>query len=325
MAIYIDSELMGETSHSPIAVFTPIYSPSQVNRIYESAQDYQWGIMIGCINDTVHDGVAGPLDYFSLFQILSSKGYDPLRPIRGPKAIEHIGRKLGDMIYHGSRNNHARAWIERRVESYAIEIQDFVKDYIYGSVAVPSFGDGQTAKAPLDKSTISTRWGKLKSDPSLYGGEGGVEEPLYETGDLFESIRYRIFHVDMAEELKRRRSHSATMRELEKSKHRTALSARLSRKASDSDKAKKPKSEKAKLPKKVKSAIDVVADRLAAKNREVEAYRTSVYSKLTLHLGAMSHIDEMIFRNKRRAMEAGATEDDLRLALEEIGITGFKI
>lgn len=325
MAIYINNEPMDEASHSPIVVFMPIYSPSQVNRIYENAQDYQWGIMIGCLNDTIHDGVTGSLDYFSLFQALSSKGYDPLRPIRGTKAIEYVGRKLGDMIYHGSRNNHARAWIERRIESYARDIQDFVKDYIYGSMAVPSFGSGQAAKAPLGKSTISTRWGKLKSDSSLYGGEGGIEEPLYETGNLFRSIRYRTFHVDMAEELRRRRSHSATMRELEKSRRRTVLSARLSRKASDDNKSKRPKSPKVKLPKNVKSAIDVVADRLAVKRTEVEAYRTSVYSKMTLNLGAMSRIDEMILRNKRRAMEAGATEDELRLALEEIGITEFRI
>ena len=253
MAYHVENVLMDDVEESPIVTFYPIFNRSDYSVVYDNAYDKQYAIQIGVIDDSTHYGVGGALSYFTLFSLLESDGYDPLYPIRGEKAKEHTGRAIGSIIASLAKTDSSQR-IYNRVAAYARQICNFVRDYIYGSRSVPSFGsDISNAKAPLAKETIYKRRAKLKKDPSLYDGERGIQEPLYETGELCNAIKWRLVPVDVvggsvvAERF--RRSSSAELREREKKSARERKRVKTTkemRRASDTEEERKIAKEKKK-------------------------------------------------------------------------------
>lgn len=244
---------MDDVEESPIVTFYPIFNRSDYDVVYDNAYDNQYAIQIGVIDDSTHYGVDGALSYFTLFSLLESDGYDPLYPIRGEKAKEHAGRVIGNIIESLAKTNSSR-YIYSRVASYAKEICSFVKDYIYGSQSVPSFGTSSSFnKAPLAQETLYKRRSKQKENPSLYGGAAGIEEPLYETGELCDAIKWRLVPVDVVSgpvvAKRSRRKSAASAREAEKRMLREAKgikSTKQMRRADDARNEKKAASKKKK-------------------------------------------------------------------------------
>lgn len=247
---------MDDVEESPIVTIYPIFNRSDYDVVYDNAYDKQYAIQIGVIDDSTHYGVDGALSYFTLFSLLESDGYDPLYPIRSEKtkkAKEHAGRVIGNIIASLAKTNSSR-YIYSRVASYAKEICSFVKDYIYGSQSVPSFGTSSSFnKAPLAQETLYKRRSKQKENPSLYGGAAGIEEPLYETGELCDAIKWRLVPVDVVSgpvvAKRSRRKSAASAREAEKRMLREAKgikSTKQMRRADDTRNERKAASKKKK-------------------------------------------------------------------------------
>lgn len=317
-------------SDSPIVTFFPVIRRGDSSVVYRYAGNSQYAIQIGCIDEETHVNPRGfALDYLMLFAYLHSKGYDPLRPIRGDQAKRHTGTRIGDVIVdvarsemeseaeylaevrsksvgelllgsRMSRNPKGHLSVDMQIRNglsrIASEIAEFVKDYIYGSVSIPSPGGASNAKPKLEDSTIKWRKANRREDPSLYGGESGIEEPLYETGQLYSSIKWRLVRCDVVSQYADARSMAAIKREYEKKLRRKQTgrkTAREMRKAYVENPAAKLKAKVAKVVKvrtgispavKTESDRNAIADKWIAENWEAykavrELSESGIYEK----------------------------------------------
>lgn len=238
---------------SPIITFYPIIRRRDAPVVFKYAFERQYAIQIGCIDSEDHVNADGNvLSYLMLFAYLRKDGYDPLRPIRGEKAQTHVGGQLGEIIASAARKDFddetariartrdskrsgrqglidfdalfksnrrsagAVGGIRSRVTRLASRLCDFVRDYIYGSMSIPSFGAASNAKPKLMDTTIERRRVRRGKNPSLYKGAGGIDEPLFETGTLCDAIKWRIIRCDVVSEHADTRSVAALVRESQK-------------------------------------------------------------------------------------------------------------
>lgn len=240
---------------SPIVTFYPIVRRRDASVVFKYAFERQYAIQIGCIDSEDHVNADGNvLSYLMLFAYLRKNGYDPLRPIRGEKAKAHVGEELGEIIASAARKDFdeeseriAKARASRRSNSQSLNMDDFgflfernirstgaansirtkvsrlasrlcdfVRDYIYGSMSIPSPGAESNAKPKLEDTTIERRTVRRKKNPSLYKGANGIEEPLFETGTLCDAIKWRIIRCDVVSEHADARSVAALVRESQK-------------------------------------------------------------------------------------------------------------
>ena len=268
---------------SPIITFYPIIRRRDASVVFKYAFERQYAIQIGCIDSEDHVNADGNvLSYLMLFAYLRKDGYDPLRPIRGEKAQTHVGEQLGEIIASAARKDFddetariartrdskrsgrqglidfdalfksnrrsagAVGGIRSRVTRLASRLCDFVRDYIYGSMSIPSFGAASNAKPKLMDTTIERRRVRRGKNPSLYKGAGGVEEPLFETGRLCDAIKWRLIRCDVVSGHADARSVAALVRESQKSlkrknTHRITASEMRRSEASDKESREKRK------------------------------------------------------------------------------------
>lgn len=329
MAIHLENALDDVVSTSPIITFLPIFTESEALVVYEKAPDSQYAISVGCI-DAVHYGLNGPISYLNLFAALAADKYDPLRPIRGNKAKNYVGRKIAGIIYSNAKANRQNR-IYRAIVKYARELRDFVCDYIEGSIAIPSFGSESNHKWPLDQNTIYKRRSLMKSRPYLYGGDGGINEPLYETGTLWESIKWLVERVDIVSKKVKERSRAASLREAKKRERRIArgdFGTKQYRKSEQ--KPKEPTKEamkvRARSPRANASAVSI--------SEYIRRYVNAVYAVETgfdretgnaIQRGLRDSLRTVRDRNLQDAYNAGATDRQVLDALNDLGIGEFTI
>lgn len=194
--IGVDDDGLSTNSDSPIITFVPIVRTVDMSYI---AGLPQYAIQVGCIDDNIHHGATGTsLDYFALFEMLQSDGYDPLFPLRGDKARLNIGREITTQIIRGGKRKGRMALdIRSRLNKIGRKLCDFARDYVYGALTVPSFsGDGGSlVKTPLARGTIRKREVLSDKGKAAYEGEAGIDEPLMETGALRKAIKYRLVRI----------------------------------------------------------------------------------------------------------------------------------
>lgn len=329
MAIHLENVDAGELTDSPIITFLPIFERQELEAVYENALDRQYAIRIGCLNDVIHDGEGEPLTYFSLFAALASDGYDPMRPIRGERNMYIIGRRIAKIIYSNAAAGTPNK-IYNKLREYARQICNFVKDYIYGSIAIPDFSNEPNTKNPLDTNTIYKRRSLLKRKPWLYDGENGVREPLYETGNLCEAIKWKLDHVDVVSGKVSRKSRAAEEREFEKKTARAIqrASQRGSKRLAIAKRQEAKKMERWTKPKADPKAVAKVKEIEEGQdwlNRNLQQYynlRWSLRSKRHIVEGrALSPEELKIIESDVKTMEksalaSGITADELRGYIE---------
>lgn len=132
---------------------------------------------------TLHEGITGingeDMDYEKLFGLLYHLGFDPLSVIRHRRlTIQNLLTKVVNQEITGG--DFSKQSILKVLDDEVSELNADVHNYIDG------------AKAPkLAESTIKHyRPMKLEIDSSLYNR--GISSPLYETGQLYDALRYRI-------------------------------------------------------------------------------------------------------------------------------------
>lgn len=153
----------------------------------ERALEYRFCQMnVGIIGDPTHYGYMSSLKYSVLFYLLLNKGYDPLWPLRQPDVKKKIETAMGNAILE-ELSRYARRGgvlnIKRGIKAVGRWAVDTVQEYIYGG-----------EKPELDKETVKARRWRAGEEGggSLYKGKSGIDEPLYETGNLFDAIDFTI-------------------------------------------------------------------------------------------------------------------------------------
>lgn len=124
------------------------------------------------------------ISILGLYKALLSLGFDPLFPIRKGDFISSVSEKMASLIVDriNDRNmNGNPAAIKSRLKSLADSIKNIVQDYIQGGV-----------KPILATKTLSNRRWRSKRDSSLYEGAAGINEALYETGQLCDAVGVEI-------------------------------------------------------------------------------------------------------------------------------------
>lgn len=227
----------GTSSTTPVVTFMPVIRTSDFEDIGGAPQ---YAIQIGCLYSEDHTNVEGEVSsYTELFDNLAAKGYDPLSLIRGDKARLHTGRRITEIIKRHARSERSYHNIRPNLMALARDIGDAVRDYISGELSIPTFANDSSAnKPPLDKSTVTRRERRQERGLAPYDGASGVEEPLMETGNLYNAICYRVIRVsDFAKDYRKKmsaslkahyakeRGRSLTAREMRKSEE-TASNAR---------------------------------------------------------------------------------------------------
>lgn len=153
----------------------------------EKALEYRFCKMnVGIIGDPMHHGYMSSLRYSVLFYLLLNKGYDPLWTIRQPDEKKRIETEMGNAILE-EMSRYARRGgvlnIKRKMKGVGRRVVSTVRDYIYG-------GEKPTL---ADNTLKSRRWrAEAEGGEGLYKGSGGIEEPLFETGNLCNAIDFTI-------------------------------------------------------------------------------------------------------------------------------------
>lgn len=141
-------------------------------------------VEIGIIDRaTLHEGITGTngevMDYEKLFGLLYHLGFDPLSVIRHRRlTIQNLLTKVVNQEI--AKGDFSKQSILKVLDDEVSELNADVHNYIDG------------AKAPkLAESTVKHyRPMKLEIDSSLYNR--GINSPLYETGQLYDALGYRI-------------------------------------------------------------------------------------------------------------------------------------
>ena len=141
-------------------------------------------IVVGITDKSIlHENVAdgGAIEYTKLFRLLALLGFDPLKPVRRrQKSLsDELGVEIRKVISAGHITKENLLVAVNKIGS---RLKQEVQEYIYGG-----------AKPHLAyETTHSFRPLKQSMYPSLYGGSSGINEPLYESGQLFEAIDFDV-------------------------------------------------------------------------------------------------------------------------------------
>jgi len=156
------------------------------DRIYElfGSSTYDFAVIIGVEPERMHDGLMGSCSYSKLFACLDALGYDPLAPLHDQQLLSKFEHKLAAFIYAEAKkmreNKDYSSSMKRKVEAWARNVRDYVRDYIMGG-DVPVFKDSPA------HNTIQSRISRSKKNGGLY--KFGIMNALYETGALCADIK----------------------------------------------------------------------------------------------------------------------------------------
>ena len=143
-------------------------------------------VVVGVIDKAIlHSGPGGEnvISYADLFGFLAALGFDPLAPIRRSQKeyIDALGEIVRKEIVKGDFNKDS---IKARIMSgLGNKMVDAVQEYIFGG-----------RKPKLARATTEEyRPEKARKYPGLYQGAKGMNEALFETGELYEAIECNVF------------------------------------------------------------------------------------------------------------------------------------
>lgn len=138
--------------------------------------------------DAIHRGARTSMPFSALIFLLHHLGFDPLKPLRDSKVKSQFQRKLGRMIVKKTAEalkEGRRVVLKPYVERIAAEAVEFIQDFLFGSV-MPSLKPG------LEDKTMKARYVNSARGLADYAGRRGIEEPLYETGQLADNVTYKL-------------------------------------------------------------------------------------------------------------------------------------
>ena len=143
-------------------------------------------VVVGVIDKAIlHSGPGGEnvISYADLFRFLAALGFDPLAPIRRSQKeyIDILGKIVRNEVVKGDFNKDS---IKAHIMSgLGNKIVYAAQEYIFGG----------TKPRLASATTEEYRPEKAKKYPGLYQGSEGMNEALFETGELHEAIECNVF------------------------------------------------------------------------------------------------------------------------------------
>lgn len=138
--------------------------------------------------DAIHRGARTSMPFSALIFLLHHLGFDPLKPLRDSRVKSSFQRKLGRLLVKKTAEalkEGRRVVLKPYVERIAAEAVEFIQDFLFGSV-MPSLKPG------LEDKTMKARYVNSARGLADYSGRRGIEEPLYETGQLADNVTYKL-------------------------------------------------------------------------------------------------------------------------------------
>lgn len=135
-----------------------------------------------------HHGARTSMPYSTLILLLHHLGFDPLKPLRNREIKSSFQRRLGQVIVRRTAlalREDKRVVLKPYIEHVAQEIVEYIQDFLFGSV-VPNL------KPDLEDKTLKARRVNASRGLADYAGRRGIEEPLYETGQMAEKVGYTL-------------------------------------------------------------------------------------------------------------------------------------
>lgn len=135
-----------------------------------------------------HHGARTSMPYSTLILLLHHLGFDPLKPLRNREIKSSFQRRLGHVIVKQTAlalRENRRVVLAPYIRRIAQEIVEYIQDFLFGSV-VPDLKPG------LEDKTLKARFVNASRGAADYAGRRGIEEPLYETGQMAEKVSYNL-------------------------------------------------------------------------------------------------------------------------------------
>jgi hypothetical protein len=166
-------------------------------RLTRFSDDFFVSITIGIdVNDKHESPEGNSIPYYQLIATLNFFGFDPLYAIRRDEALNVLGGKANSIFFRINASNNinigsSKMMFGMSLAKYALE---YAKDYIRGKSSLP--------KPELSPKTIANRRYKQEEHPDFYRGAGGINEAMWESGQLEEAVH--IMDVKVIGSLKKR-------------------------------------------------------------------------------------------------------------------------
>lgn len=146
--------------------------------------DFSIIVTIGIDTSESHISLSGDsIPYYALIASLNFFGFDPLYAAKSDEALNSLWKKSEDYFRRINASNNINIGSVKMMASMGLATMavEFAKDYVRGKTSLP--------KHELSPDTMMTRRWKDENYSGLYQGESGINEPLWESGQLEEAIR----------------------------------------------------------------------------------------------------------------------------------------
>lgn len=160
---------------------TYIFKPD--GRLTRFSDDFLVSITIGINTNDIHVSPEGDsIPYYQLIATLNFFGFDPLYASKSDKALNELSKKATSIFFRANSANNINIGSIRMMFGMGLAktASEYAKDYVRGKTSMP--------KPELDPDTIATRKYKQERNPNFYQGKGGINEALWESGQLEEAI-----------------------------------------------------------------------------------------------------------------------------------------
>lgn len=164
------------------AKVTYIFHPDE--RFARFSPDFSIVVTIGIDTNESHISLSGDsIPYYALIASLNFFGFDPLYAAKSDEALNSLWRKAEGYFRRINASNNINIGSVRMMAGIGLgtAATEYAKDYVRGKTSFP--------KHDLAPETIETRKWKAENYTGLYRGERGINEPLWESGQLEEAIR----------------------------------------------------------------------------------------------------------------------------------------
>lgn len=160
---------------------TYVFKPD--GRLSRFSDDFLVSVTIGIDTGDVHVSPEGDsIPYYQLIATLNFFGFDPLYASKSDKALNELSKKATSIFFRANSANNINIGSVRMMFAMGLAriASEYAKDYVRGKTSMP--------KPELDPDTITTRKYKQNKNPNLYQGKSGINEALWESGQLEEAI-----------------------------------------------------------------------------------------------------------------------------------------
>lgn len=166
-------------------------------RLARFSDDFSVAITIGIDINEFHQSLdGGSIPYYKLIASLNFFGFDPLYAAKRDEALTEIWKKAEGVFFRVNASNAINIGALKMMFTMGVAsvARDYSRDYVRGKTSIP--------KPSLDPDTLKTRREKSKKYSGLYQGESGIDEALWESGQLEDAID--IMHVEFSGTLSKR-------------------------------------------------------------------------------------------------------------------------